>query len=155
MNNGQTAYWHIVQETMTTFHALSRHAAMARIQRFRTALLSTGDSLALDFATHEEPFYLAARLAGRQVSEPTPAQEKVYGQIQKRCTEEALAFGAMDELFRETQQQTVKVESKAKVVLRRKQPAGQQIMKFEPKAKVLLQPRQPTRQRHPKLAVTA
>ncbi len=123
MNTEQSAYWHTVQETMVTFHGIDRDAAKAKIERYRVALLETGDVLALELATHEEPFYLATQLAGRKVVEPTASQAKVYAQIMKRCTEEAVAFGAMDELFQETKQRLIQIESKAKGVLRRKQSA--------------------------------
>ncbi|MFA6546373.1 MAG: hypothetical protein WCS99_18290 [Limisphaerales bacterium] len=123
MNTEQSAYWHIVQETLETFHRLSRQAATTRIQRFRMALLETGDPVTLEYAMHEEPFYLAARLAGRKVAEPTPAQDKIYSQILKRCTEEAIAFGALAVRLQETKKRLSQIETKAAGVLRRKKPA--------------------------------
>lgn len=123
MNTEQSAYWHTVQETMVTFHGLSREAAMTRIQQFRLALVETGDPLVLEFATHEEAFYLATRLAGRKVSEPTTAQAKVYAQIMKRCTDEAVAFGALTDAaskFQVTRQLLQRTQNVVAKALRRK-----------------------------------
>lgn len=123
MNTEQSAYWHIVQETMVTFHSISRETATDRIQQFRLALLETGDPLVLEFATHEEAFYLAARLAGRKVTEPTSTQAKAYAQIMRRCTDEAVAFGALVDVadkFQETRQKLLRMQNVAAKALRRK-----------------------------------
>lgn len=123
MNTEQSAYWHTVQESMVTFHGLSREAAMTRIQQFRLALVETGDPFALEFATHEEAFYLAARLVGRKVFEPTSAQAKVYAHIMKRCTDEAVAFGTLDVVaskFQAARQQLQRTQNLAAKARRRK-----------------------------------
>lgn len=125
MNTEQSAYWHTVQETMVTFHGLSRETATNRIQQFRLALVETGDPLVLEFATHEEAFYLAARLAGRKVTEPTPTQAKVYAQIMKHCTDEAVAFGPFTGIaskFHETRERILEIQNRTAKALRRKKP---------------------------------
>lgn len=73
-------YWDIVKNCLISFHGFNEEEADCCIKRYFKRL--KGDQKVIDFATHEEAFYLATRLAGKPHKEPTEQEETIYRRIQ-------------------------------------------------------------------------
>lgn len=69
-------YWSIIKKCLISFHGFSPEQADNSVKRYFKRL--KGDQKVIDLATHDEAFYLAARLAGKPSREPTEQENTVY-----------------------------------------------------------------------------
>lgn len=68
MEQLKDAFWEAVVDCLEHFHGLSRVDAQARASDLRTRLERLlGDRFEPGIVYHDEPFYIAARLAGREL----------------------------------------------------------------------------------------
>jgi hypothetical protein len=98
MNPQNTAFWQVVHDCLTEFHRLSPSAAKRKIREFRLKLADLRECIQVDLILHQEPFYLAPQLAGREPLEPTRTLAARYQQMLMDRTHEATALGTDEEV---------------------------------------------------------
>ena len=103
MNFQTTAYWKIVGDCLTAFHGISADQSLEIIRHFRLRLLEKPAEMEAELVYHEEPFYLAARLAGHEAREPSGGEIESYEKMIATRTREAAAVGTDQELQRGSQ----------------------------------------------------
>lgn len=91
MSTGTSYFWRIVVDCLESFHGRDRAAALELVRQFRTLLREAPPDIDTELIFHEEPFALAARLAGSTELVPSQQQATEYGELlQKRMQEAAI-----------------------------------------------------------------
>jgi hypothetical protein len=89
MNGSPRNFWRIVVDCLQSFHGCDRTAALDLVRQFRTLLREAPPEIDTELIFHEEPFALAARLAGSTELVPSPRQATQYREILRKHVEEA------------------------------------------------------------------
>lgn len=71
-------YWNLVEQCLVEFHFLTKEAANLAVNSY---LARIDDAATREFAKHEEAFYLACALAGKEVREPTESESIAYNRL--------------------------------------------------------------------------
>jgi hypothetical protein len=90
MNTGTSYFWRIVVDCLESFHGRDTAAALDLVRQFRTLLREAPAEIDTELIFHEEPFALAARLAGSTELVPSQEQEARYREILRKRMEEAV-----------------------------------------------------------------
>lgn len=98
MSSGTSYFWRIVVDCLESFHGRDRAAALDLVRQFRTLLREAPPDIDTELIFHEEPFALAARLAGSTELVPSPRQATQYREILRERVEEAAILGDDREL---------------------------------------------------------
>jgi len=98
MNGGTSNFWRIVVDCLQSFHGCDRAAALELVRQFRMLLREAPPDIDTELIFHEEPFALAARLAGSTELVPSQRQAMQYREILQKRVEEAAILGDDREL---------------------------------------------------------
>lgn len=98
MRSGTSYFWRIVVDCIESFRGRDRDAALELVRQFRTLLREAPPDIDTELIFHEEPFALAARLAGNTELVPSPQQATQYAEILRERMEEADILGDDREL---------------------------------------------------------
>jgi hypothetical protein len=98
MSSGTSYFWRIVADCLESFHGRDRTAALELVRQFRTLLREAPPEIDTELIFHEEPFALAALLAGSRELVPSPRQATRYREILRKRVEEANILGDDREL---------------------------------------------------------
>ena len=82
-------FWRIVVDCLESFHERNRATALDLVREFRALLREAPSDIDTELIFHEEPFALAARLAGSAVLVPSVSQAMKYREILEERVEEA------------------------------------------------------------------
>lgn len=78
-------FWTAVEDCLVRFHAIDIHLAREKTQSLWQRLRQTAQPEAYrDMIYHEEPWYIACRLAGREDAPPEPENAAPYKAILRR-----------------------------------------------------------------------
>jgi hypothetical protein len=69
------AFWCVVEECLTRFHGWTPDRARKRLTELRAAIDAQPDEMAREIVYHDEPFYVAADLAGSRMEIDEVASE--------------------------------------------------------------------------------
>ena len=98
MNGGTSNFWRIVVDCLQSFQGRDRADALELVRQFRTLLREAPPEIDTELIFHEEPFALAARLAGSTDLVPSQRQAMQYREILQKREEEAAILGDDREL---------------------------------------------------------
>lgn len=72
-------YWILLEKCLVAFHGFTASNAAKIVNSYYKELKAAQLE---EFATHEEAFYLACRLAGKVEREPTAEEVKIYRKLE-------------------------------------------------------------------------
>lgn len=98
MSGGTSNFWRIVVDCLESFHGRDRAGALELVRQFRALLREAPPDIDTELIFHEEPFALAARLAGSTKLVPSQRQAAQYREILRKRVEEAVILGDDREL---------------------------------------------------------
>ena len=99
MSNGTSYFWRIVVDCLESFQGRDPAEALELVRQFRTLLREAPRDIDTELIFHEEPFALAARLAGSTELVPSQQQATEYREICQKRVEEAAILGDDRELY--------------------------------------------------------
>jgi len=74
-------YWLLVRDCLVQLHSFYEINADSAVFNY---LAKLSDQDLIDFATHEEAFYLSCQLANKRVRELTEKEEVIYNELKKK-----------------------------------------------------------------------
>jgi hypothetical protein len=98
MSTGTSYFWRIVVDCIESFYGRDPAAALELVRQFRTLLREAPPDIDTELIFHEEPFALAARLAGSTELVPSQRQATQYREILRKRVEEAAILDDYPEL---------------------------------------------------------